>query len=55
MSRHQSDPGVDDDYITEDPMTLREMEHALAPYLTRKERTRFLKAVKAAGLIMFHE
>ena len=44
----------DDDVIDEEPMTVREFDRALAPYLTRTERRRFWRALGDADLIVFN-
>jgi hypothetical protein len=43
-----------DDVIEEFPMTPHEFDQALAPWLTRKDRRRFWRAVNDADLIVFH-
>jgi len=47
-------PPIDnDEFIDEDPMTRRELEHALAPFLTRRMRKEFIDALRRADLIVF--
>ena len=42
----------DDD---DEPLTVREIDNALAPYLTRADRRRFIRAFKDAELIAFFD
>lgn len=39
----------------EPPLSPRDLDYALAGHLTRTERRKLYKAMKAAGLIMFWE
>lgn len=43
----------DEDIIDELPMTVREFDLALAPYLTRTDRRRFWRGLGDADLIVF--
>jgi len=45
----------DVDWIEEDPMPVRDFDLALAPWLTRKDRRRFWRALNDAGLIVFRK
>jgi hypothetical protein len=48
---------ADPDLIGEDeePLTMRALDLALAPYLTRSDRRRFFRALASARLIVFPE
>ncbi|MEO7688198.1 MAG: hypothetical protein ABIS51_02855 [Sphingomonas sp.] len=52
-STGEADRADDDDIIDELPMTVREFDLALAPYLTRTDRRRFWRGLGDAELIVF--
>lgn len=45
----------DDEYIDEEPMTNKEIDHALRDLLSRTDRRRFIWCLQKAGLIVFRD